>query len=125
MKSKPQPPATPVKASDPLDINQRLYRQLGKLLDDMEGMDRDDTMTFPQRVSALIAVGRVQKMFADLRKADFNVGAGSEVRKYAAAFAPANAARGGKAASRPVIELVELDGSDSDDGDDDFGDDAA
>lgn len=71
---------------DPLDLNGRLYKQLGRLLDDMEAADRDDKMTMPQRISALIAVGRVQKMFQDLRKGDLNAGAGSAVSRYAAAF---------------------------------------
>jgi hypothetical protein len=69
-------------------LNERLYAQLARLLDDMEAADRDETMTFPQRISALIAVARVQKMFADLRKGDFNDGsAGSEIRRYSQAFA--------------------------------------
>lgn len=83
------------KPNDPLDINARLYKQIGKLLDDMERADRDELMTMPQRVSALIAVGRIQKMFQDLRKGDLTYGAGSAVRKYASAFAPTYAAGGG------------------------------
>jgi hypothetical protein len=108
------------KTADPLNINARLYKQLGKLLDDMERADRDETMTFPQRISALIAVGRVQKIFVDLRKGDlFDGTAGSTVRKYAAAFARPHAARGGKANSRSAA-VVELDSErDDDDGDDD------
>ena len=47
--------ATTSKDSDPLAINARLYAQLGKLLDDMEAADRDDTMAPAQRVAALIA----------------------------------------------------------------------
>ena len=75
------------KGNDPLDINARLYRQIGRLLDDMEAADRDEKMTMPQRISALIAVGRIQKMFQDLRKGDLSYGAGSAVAKYAEAFA--------------------------------------
>lgn len=115
---KTKPAATSVKASDPLDINARLYRQVGKLLDDMEAADRDDTMTFPQRIAALIAVGRVQKMFADLRKAEFNAGAGSRVAQYAAAFAAPNATGGGKADARPAT-VVFLDPERDGDSDDD------
>ena len=112
--------------SDPLNVNARLYKQLGKLLDDMESMDRDDTMTFPQRLNALIAVGRVQVIFANLRKADARdpIDAGSSVRKYSAAFEKPHAARGGKARARlapvrddaiPAFEPIG-DGGDSDDG---------
>jgi hypothetical protein len=106
------------KTADPLNINARLYKQLGKLLDDMERADRDDTMTFPQRISALIAVGRVQKIFVDLRKGDLYDGsAGSAVRKYSEAFARPHAARGGKANPRSAA-VVQLDnGDDDEDGD--------
>ena len=79
---------------DPLDLNGRLYKQLGRLLDDMEAADRDERMTMPQRIQALIAVGRVQKMFQDLRKGDLNAGSGSTVAKYAAAFQTPHAASG-------------------------------
>jgi hypothetical protein len=88
-------------ASDPLKINERLYKQIGKLLDDLEGDDRDDVMTTPQRIQALIAVGRILTIFASLKKADYDYGnTGSAVRKYAAAFARPDAARGGKGHSR-------------------------
>ena len=81
---------------DPLNINFRLYGQIGKLLDDLEGDDRDNVMTTPQRISALIAVGRILTIFASLKKADYDYGnTGSAVRKYAAAFARPDAARGG------------------------------
>jgi hypothetical protein len=73
---------------DPLSINARLYGQIGKLLDDLERDDRDEIMTTPQRISALIAVGRVLTIFAALRKGDFEYGnTGSKVRAYSAAFA--------------------------------------
>lgn len=87
----------PVSNSDPKNINGRLYEQISRLLDDMERADADETMTFPQRINALIAVGRVQIMFAGLRKAEARESgsAGSSVRKYAAAFA-----KGPNAASR-------------------------
>ena len=110
---------------DPLNVNARLYNQIGKLLDDMEKADRDETMTFPQRINALIAVGRVQVMFAGLRKAEARESgsAGSTVRKYSAAFARADAARRRKVAARSsaddstVIELVST-GRDPTDDDD-------
>lgn len=110
----------PTKPGDPLNINGRLYQQIGRLLDDLEGDDRDDKMTTPQRISALIAVGRILTIFAALRKTDYEYGdAGSAVRKYAAAFAKPNAARGGK--NRPRDSNVV--GFDS--GSDEFDPDAA
>lgn len=112
---------------DPLKVNERLYRQIAKLLDQLEaGDDTEDGITIPQRINALIAVGRVQIMFANLRKAAANDGhdPGSEVRKYSQAFAKANGARRGKASSggRGLIPVDSI--SDSDDSDDD-GPDAA
>ena len=87
---------TPANPGDPLNINARLYGQIGRLLDDLESDDRDDVMTTPQRISALIAVGRILTIFASLKKADYEHGnTGSAVRKYAAAFARPDAARGG------------------------------
>jgi hypothetical protein len=102
-------------SGDPLNINGRLYSQIGKLLDDLESADRDEMMTVPQRISALIAVGRILTIFASLKKSDYDYGnAGSAVRKYATAFS-ANAARGRKGASRSS-NIVEFD---RDGGDDD------
>ena len=83
-------PAVP----DPLDINQRLYKQIGVLLDDLETGSIE--ITVPQRIGALIAIGRILVMFKGLRKENDAFGAGSAVRKYATAFA-ANAARRGAA----------------------------
>jgi hypothetical protein len=89
------------KSTDPLDINGRLYKQIGRLLDDLESADRDEVMTTPQRISALIAVGRILTIFAALKKSDYDYGnSGSAVRKYAAAFARPDATRGGKNAPR-------------------------
>lgn len=82
---------------DPLKVNERLYRQIARLLDQLEAADTEDGITIPQRINALIAVGRVQIMFANLRKAAANESGdpGSEVRKYTQAFAAkANGARG-------------------------------
>lgn len=93
---------------DPLDLNGRLYRQLGRLLDDMEAADRDDRMTMPQRIQALIAVGRVQKMFQDLRKGDMNAGAGTTVAKYAAAFKTTDAVGRGSNNAGPS-NIIEFD----------------
>jgi hypothetical protein len=103
---------------DPLDLNGRLYQQLGRLLDDMERADRDELMTMPQRIQALIAVGRVQKMFQDLKKGEYNAGAGSAVSRYAAAFQTPHATGGrDERGSRPS-NIVQLDRSDERDDED-------
>jgi hypothetical protein len=106
-------------AGDPLDLTGRLYKQLGKLLDDMEAADRDEKMTMPQRISALIAVGRVQKMFLDLRKGDLNAGAGTTVSRYAAAFQTPHAIGRGDDRSGPG-NIVQFDRTDDDDREDEF-----
>ena len=99
----------PVKTGDPLNINSRLYGQIGKLLDDLEADDRDDKMTTPQRITALIAVGRILTIFAALKKQDYDYGnTGSAVRKYAAAFARPDATGGRKNAPRSA-QPVEFD----------------
>lgn len=98
-------------AADPLDINVRLYRQVAALLDDLEAADLEERMTIPQRISALIAIGRIQIMFNTLRKGAFDAGyAGSAVRKYATAFSKANAARG-RAGDARSANVVEFDGA--------------
>ena len=104
---------------DPLNVNARLYNQIGRLLDDLESADRDEMMTMPQRISALIAVGRILTIFQTLRRGVDDGSSGSAVRKYAAAFARPDAARWGKNRARPSI----IGGFDSESGDD--GDDAA
>lgn len=80
---------------DPLKVNLRLYRQIARLLDQLEAKDSD--ITIPQRINALIAVGRVQIMFSNLRKAESrerdDTNAGSEVRKFQQAFASRAGAR--------------------------------
>lgn len=80
---------------DPLRVNERLYKQIARLLDQLE--KNDSEITIPQRINALIAVGRVQIMFSTLRKATArdrdDANAGSEVRKFEQAFARTNAAR--------------------------------
>lgn len=97
-----------IETGDPLSVKDRLYGQISRLLDDLESADRDEMMTMPQRISALIAVGRVLTIFAALRKGDYDYGnTGSAVRKYAAAFARPDAARGRKA--NPRANIVEFD----------------
>jgi hypothetical protein len=104
---------------DPLGVNKRLYLQLGKLIDDMEAADRDERMTMPQRIQALIAVARVQKMFVDLRKGEFSAGGGSAINRYAAAFQTPHAVGGRDEDGRPRV-IVQFDrGPDPDEFDDD------
>jgi hypothetical protein len=80
------------KPIDALKVNERLYRQIAKVLDDLE--QRGDELTIRDRIAALVAVGRIQTIFVSLRKEhqeDDN--AGAAVRKYAGAF-KAKAAHG-------------------------------
>jgi len=116
---KPDPVGAQPVTADPLDIRPRLYRQLGKLLDDMEAADRDETMTFPQRLNAMLALGRVLVMFSGLRKADADLGGtdpGSKARAYSAAFkAPYGARRRTSGAGSHADDDAGLD-QDFDDG---------
>lgn len=105
---------------DPLGVNRRLYAQMGKLLDDLEAADLEERMTIPQRINALIAIGRIQIMFNTLRKGALDGGyAGSTVRRYAAAFAAPHAARPrtGNPRSADVIEFGRGGDDELDDGD--------
>lgn len=96
-------------STDPLNINARLYAQIGRLLDDLESADRDDIMTMPQRIQSLIAVGRILTIFASLKKSDFNYGtSGSAVRKYSQVFQTPHGASVRAANSRPA-EPFDLD----------------
>jgi hypothetical protein len=72
----------------------RLSKQIDLLLDDLEKKELE--ITFPQRLNALIAVGRVMTIFAALRAkaAKDDAGrAGSTVRAYTEAFALSDASR--------------------------------
>jgi hypothetical protein len=106
-------------AHDPLQINSRLYNQIARLLDDLEAKDAKQNLDIKERIAALIAVGRVQIMFVNLRKENISgAGSGSAVRKYSKAFTKANAGgRGKKVAGRrgAVADLAD----DDDAGDDD------
>ena len=107
------------KVSDPLDVNARLYRQIAKLLDELEQADDEHKMTLSARISALIAIGRIQIMFKNLRKGDYDGSAGSKVRQYATAFQAANATRGGKNRARPTVVRIDRGSDDIPDDDDD------
>lgn len=86
---------------DPLHVVQRLYKQLDGLLNDMEGAERNDLMTMPQRISGMIALARIMKMMQDIRRGDLDARAGTAVNKYAAAFASPDAVGGRGANTRP------------------------
>ena len=113
-----QPRNSKPTTGDHLNINARLYNQLGRLLDDMEAADRDERLTMPQRIAALVAIGRIQVLFATLRKAEANdpSSAGSEVRRFSSAFAKTHGVDSRTPSSRGP-ELVDLDSNGDDDGD--------
>jgi len=104
---------------DSLNINQRLYKQLGRMLDQLEA--EDCTITVRERIAALVAIGRIQVIFMGLRKedADEPSARGSTVTKYARTF-KTNAARGrAKSARRgaAAAAVVEFDRTDDEDDD--------
>jgi hypothetical protein len=104
---------------DPKSLESRLYNQVSLLLDDLEAQSIE--ITVPQRLNALIAVGRILTIFAGLRakqaKLDDPARAGSVVREYSAAFAVSDAARrrtadSGSAADEADELVAELDAAD-------------
>lgn len=112
--------------ADPRNVNSRLYNQIATLLDDLEAEDIREKLDIKERIAAIIAIGRIQIMFVNLRKENPNVarpraGAGSTARKYASAFrAKAHATRrGAKVAGRRSAAADDI----GDDGG--FADDAA
>lgn len=81
---------------DPLQVNNRLYKQVSEVLKQLE---EGEHVTLKERFQALMAIARIQYVFVNLRKekaADPDVG--STVRKYTAAFAKNDAGRGKKGA---------------------------
>ena len=77
---------------DPEQVNQRLYKQVSVLLRQLEDDDPDEGMiTIRERIAGLIAIGRIQQLFITMRKATGDVGAGSTVKKFAAAFSSPDA----------------------------------
>ena len=113
---------------DPLNIDQRAYEQLGKLL---EFMETNESIPFKERYAALGIILRLR----DLAARREEEGGGSSVRKYERAFAAkqktyATGRRKKGARSKPATDddnvsyLADLDGP-ADRGDDDADDDAA
>jgi hypothetical protein len=103
---------------DPLSINVRLYHQVSEMLHQLEN---SPNITLRERIAALVAIGRIQVLFVNLRKEKFDdASAGSSVRKYATAF-KAHDARRRKAiagAAEPEPEPTVDDPFDDDDADD-------
>lgn len=88
-KAKAPPPklSDPFRIMDPDNLSARLYRQVGVLLTQLEAEDANLKVTMRERVQALVAIGRLQQIFAALRKGlPENERTGSSVRKYATAF---------------------------------------
>jgi hypothetical protein len=103
---------------DPLSINVRLYHQVSEMLHQLEN---SPNITLRERIAALVAIGRIQVLFVNLRKEKFDdASAGSSVRKYATAFKTHDARRR-KAIARaaePEPEPTVDDPFDDDDDDD-------
>jgi hypothetical protein len=90
-------------ALDPLNVNERLYRQVAKLLEQLE---QGEHVTLRERFSALMAIARIQYVFVTLRKEKFDEpAAGAAVRKYQTAFSK-NDARGRKKIARSTAVAV-------------------
>jgi hypothetical protein len=103
------------KPLDPLDVNGRLYRQIGALLDQLE---QAENLGVRDRIAALVAIGRIQTMFVGLRKEtkDDRSEAGSAVRKFKTAFTAAPGARKPKRGSGPTaVGKSEIYDTDDDD----------
>jgi hypothetical protein len=100
-KAKPRPNDNLEVRTDPLQVNVRIYRQVVRLLEQLE---EGEHVTLRERFQALMAIARIQYVFVQLRKE--KVGddgtAGSSVRKYATAF-KAHDPRGRKKAPRSTV----------------------
>jgi parvulin-like peptidyl-prolyl isomerase len=102
---------------DPHQINERLARQVAKLLEQLE---EGEHITLRERFQSLMAIARIQYVFVTLRKEKFDEpSAGTAVRKYQTAFAK-NDARGRKKIARPATAVAIRPEPDwvTDDGDD-------
>jgi hypothetical protein len=117
---------------DPEDVNKRLYMQVSALLTQLEERESRAKITMRERIAALVAVGRLQQVFAALRKANpHDPNRGAQVRKYAGAFSNeprrrAAAARPGDGTEPSPDDWFERDDVSPDDAADDFdSDDAA
>ena len=121
--------------ADPENVNARLYKQISKLLDDLERPPKtrtvkgktvkEDGISMRERIAALIAIGRIQTIFMGLRRGDSSDDnrTGSAVRRYQTAFK--DAGRGRKAGGPVVVPEPEPDPIDDAFTDDDRDDDTA
>jgi len=102
-----------------LKLESRLRNQVNLLLDDLEKQTIE--VTVPQRLNALIAVGRLLGIFSQLRarsaKLDDPGRAGSAVRAYTEAFQISDASRRRTEIGGPVDSIGHTDAF----GDDAFG----
>jgi len=111
-KRKPQAAKNSLRALDPLNVNERIYRQCALVLDQLE--DKKATITFKDRLTAIVYMGRMQTMFMGLRKEHRDEPtAGSAVRKYADAF-KAHDARGRAQDTGPADDDIADLGDDDD-----------
>jgi hypothetical protein len=111
----------PMSSHDQHNINERLARQVSKLLEQLE---QGEHITLRERFQSLMAIARIQYVFVSLRKEKFDEpAAGASVRKYQTAFSK-NDARGRKKIARstavatrpePEPDWVSDDSDDSDD----------
>ena len=86
-------------ATDPANINGRLYRQLDLVLAGLEDPGREEKVTLKERIAALIAIARIQIAFVGMRKEKLDdPDRGASVRKYATAFTKNDTGRGKKRA---------------------------
>lgn len=109
-----------VKKVDPLNVNTRLYNQIARLLDELEDRDARQNLDIKERIAAMIAIGRIQTIFLNLRLKENTggTGSGSAVKRYAAAFK--NDARRGATRARSAAADDDFAGDDltGDDGND-------
>lgn len=133
-------------STDPLNVRDRLYSQVGALLTDLEKGDShslavrirktlDDKRAKPEtlserieaelaeepgvsmreRIAALVAIGRLELLITNLRKADDVPVSGGKVAQYSTAFrAKTNATRVRNAGARPALVDPFTDNDDTD-----------
>ena len=109
---------------DPENINARLYHQVSLLLGQLEQKGaRTDEITIRERIAALTAIGRLQIVFAALRKGRTNdPGRGATARKYESAFTHAGGRRKADAGSAATAAAADLEPDDWFERGDDEGD---
>jgi hypothetical protein len=92
----------PMSSHDQHNINERLARQVSKLLEQLE---QGEHITLRERFQSLMAIARIQYVFVTLRKEKFDEpAAGASVRKYQTAFSK-NDARGRKKIARSAVAV--------------------